>query len=66
MTYKIGIRIKKLREAAAISQAELAKSIGVAQPMITAYEKGYKMPTVPVLSRIAEKFGCTMDEIAKD
>lgn len=58
---EIGIRIKELREAKGITQAELAKSIGVSPQTIGHYEAGRVLPPVDVLKRIADFFGVSID-----
>lgn len=63
MANRIGERIKEFRERAKLPQAELASRVGVVQSMITAYEKGYRTPSVSVLSGIAKALGCTVDEL---
>ena len=65
MANRIGERIKSIRAKAKITQTELASKVGVTQSMIVAYEKGYRMPSVPVLAGIADTLGCTVDEIIK-
>lgn len=62
----IGKQIKKFRTQLSLTQAELAARVGVSQVMITAYENGYRTPSVQVLSAIAEALSCTVDEIIKE
>ncbi len=44
--------VRELREAAGISQAELARRSGVAQPNIAAYESGRRRPSPQMLDRL--------------
>lgn len=53
--------IRNLRKTKKITQDELAKKIGVARPMISAYENGTKQPSHETLVRIAHTFGVSMD-----
>jgi len=46
-----------LRTAAGLSQTELARRMGAAQPYVSAIERGAKIPTVATLHRIAEATG---------
>lgn len=62
----IGKKIKEFRAQSNLTQAELAARVGVSQVMITAYENGYRTPSVSVLSGIAKALGCTVDEIIKE
>ncbi len=55
--------IKLARVKAKLTQEELAEKIGVGQAMISYYEKGYKVPTVPIITRIADVLGCSIDEL---
>ena len=59
-------RLKKIREHAGISQAELAEAIGVTQGAISQYETGRWMPTVDKLKAMAQKLGVTVDELLKE
>lgn len=45
------------RVKAGLTQAELADRAGVAQPLISAYERGQRQPTVPTLIRLLEAAG---------
>lgn len=52
-----------LRKSRGMTQAELARSIGVSQQAIFAYEIGDRRPSVFVLVKTASKFGLTMNEV---
>lgn len=56
-------RIREYREARGMSQAELAKRLGVNQTMISAYEQGVKAPRLHRLDALTALFGCTMDDL---
>ncbi len=45
--------IRAQRRAAGLSQSQLAQAAGVAQPNLSAYENGRRVPSPDVLSRIA-------------
>lgn len=47
-----GERIKRLRERAGLSQAELAELAGTTQPALSAYEHGQRRPSEATLRRI--------------
>ena len=57
--------IASFRKKLKISQSELAKSIGVTQQTISAYEKGIRQPPIDVLLKLSEIFNCTIDELVK-
>ena len=56
--------IKQLREAAGMTQAELAAKMQLTTPSITKWELGRANPTYDNLIQLAEIFGCTLDEVA--
>ena len=58
-----GARLAKLRQAQGLSQAELAKIIGISQPMIEYYERRAKNPGVDFAVKAAQALGVTVDEL---
>lgn len=38
--------LKRLRERAGLTQAELAEAVGIAQPTLAQYESGLKVPSI--------------------
>lgn len=44
--------VRSLREAAGLSQAELARRSGVAQPNLAAYENGRRQPSPEMITRL--------------
>ena len=59
----LGNNIQSRLKAKNATQTELAKFCAVDQSMITKIIYGLKMPSIPLLVRIAEYFGCTVDEL---
>jgi transcriptional regulator with XRE-family HTH domain len=55
------MRIKILREATHLSQAELGKIIGVERSTICQYEKENRTPDITILKKIAEHFKVSVD-----
>lgn len=53
--------LKVLREAAAISQKQLAEAIGVSQQSINKYENHNIEPDISTLIRISEYFNTSVD-----
>lgn len=49
------------REAAKMTQAELARRTGMSQSAISGYEVGARQPSLPTLIRILEATGHTLD-----
>lgn len=52
-----------MRQAQGLSQAELAKTIGISQPMIEYYERRAKNPGVDFAVKAARALGVTTDEL---
>jgi transcriptional regulator with XRE-family HTH domain len=55
--------LRNARAAAGISQAHLAALSGVAQPNISAFERGRRMPSAGNLQRLVE--ACGLDLVAR-
>lgn len=49
--------LRRARVDAGLSQSELARSAGVAQSVISAYENGRREPSLPQLARLVEATG---------
>lgn len=49
--------LRRARYDAGLTQAELARLVGVSQSVIAAYESGRRAPTVPALERILAAIG---------
>lgn len=57
--------IKKMREAANLTQVEFAKQIGVTQSAVACWENGYNLPRASMLVDIAATLSCTVDDLLK-
>lgn len=57
------MRIKELREAAGISQAELVRAMGVDQAAVFRWENGQTMPRAAKLPQLADLLGCSIDDL---
>ena len=64
----VGRNIYKYRTAIGMSQIDFAESIGRSQTMVSMYEKGQRLPSTQIMSKIAEVLGVTFSDIyyAKD
>lgn len=60
---QIGKSIKTYRERNKLSQAELAKRIGVSQRNVSYYEKGEHIPPADMLKKLANIFNVSVDEL---
>lgn len=56
-------RIRELREAAGMTQADLADRLQVSVPTVSKWENGVIRPSVSNLMELAEIFETTMDTI---
>ena len=53
----LGARIMELRKAKGLSQAQLAKQVGISQPALANYERDGRDPPSSFLSALCEQFG---------
>jgi transcriptional regulator with XRE-family HTH domain len=59
-----GIRLALAREAAGMTQKQLAERIGLRKnTSISHYETGRWFPLLPVFARLCDVFGVTMDDM---
>lgn len=59
---EFGIRLRRIMELKGITQAALAKLVGVDQPSISKYVNGKWIPSFFILDKIARVLDCSMDE----
>ena len=60
----LGAHVRQLRRARGMTQAELARFIGVSQQAVFAYELGDRRISVFVLARFASVFSMSLNELA--
>lgn len=58
-----GQRIKRLRESAGLTQADLAEAAGVPLGTLRNWEQGTREPKAKILVRLARALGITTDEL---
>ncbi|MBR6222743.1 MAG: helix-turn-helix transcriptional regulator [Lachnospiraceae bacterium] len=61
MILKISERIKELRESKNLTQADLAKHIGVSRSSVNSWEMGLSLPTIDRLIDLAQLFHVSTD-----
>jgi transcriptional regulator with XRE-family HTH domain len=61
----IGQRIRRLRDAAYLSQAELALKAGMSQTVLSRLETGQATPIQRTVRKLAEALGVSPHEIAQ-
>ena len=59
--YKFGEKLREAREAAELSQKDLANKIGTSAPIIGRYERNERTPSVDIAKRLAEALGVSLD-----
>lgn len=59
----VGLRIREVRTAKGLSQENLAEAAGLHPTFISNLERGYRVPTVPTLLRIAAGLGVAPGEL---
>ena len=57
----LGDKLRDLRNERNLSQAQLAKRIGVTSSTIALYETGERLPSLPRLIALSRSFGVTTD-----
>ena len=60
---RIGTTIRKLREVKGWSQAELAEAVHLSTPYAALLDRGERLPSLPVLIRVADVLGITLDTL---
>ena len=58
--------IAEKRKRVGLSQADLAKKMGISQPAVAQWENGVSRPNISLLSKLAEVLECTVDELLKE
>ena len=58
--------LRRCREAAGMSQPELAAALGLTRAAVSSWETGAALPSADKLPEIARALGCSIDELYKD
>ena len=56
-------RLPELRATHGLTQADLAGRLGVSRQTVISLEKGRYDPSLPLAFRIADVFGCTIEDV---
>jgi transcriptional regulator with XRE-family HTH domain len=60
----MGKRFKRLREAAGMSQSQLARASGVPLRTYQEWEQGNRTPLLDAAAKVAQALGVSLDELA--
>ena len=60
------MKLKEIRIEKGMSQAHIAKSVGVTNQAICNYEKGIREPKIVTLKKLATVLDVTVDELLRD
>ena len=63
MKKTLGERIAEKRKARGLKQDELAEMLGVSAQAVSKWENDVSCPDIMTLPSLAEKLGCTVDEL---
>lgn len=58
---EFGIRLRESRERLGMSQAQIAKELGISQSSVSQHEKGAATPSFKIIIRYADYYDVTMD-----
>ena len=59
----MGEKLTAARQAAGMTQVQLAEKVGVQQRDISRWENGLREPGVLTVKKMAQALGCTMDDL---
>jgi transcriptional regulator with XRE-family HTH domain len=57
------LRVAELRKKRNMTQAELARAVGIAQPSLSDLENGNTNPAFETLIKLAKVLECSLDEL---
>ena len=60
----MGQRLQRLRQAAGLSQSQLARAAGVPPGSLKNWEQGRRLPQLDAACRLARAVGVSLDELA--
>lgn len=60
---RLGANLKRLRNAAGLSQEDFAEDAGIHRTYISDLERGARNPTIRVVDRLAKALGCRLGDL---
>ena len=64
--YKLGEKLRGLRTKQVLTVRQLGEVLGVDHSHITKIERGENIPSLPLALKIADFFGVSVDQLARD
>ena len=61
-----GEKVRRLRFEKNVSNKEVAEAVGTSEPTISRWITENKKPKFDTIAKVAEYFGCSMDEMKDD
>lgn len=61
----IGENLKRIRETKGITQADLARKLGITHSMLCQIERGTKTLSLPLAKEISEILGCRIEDLTE-
>ncbi len=55
--------LERLRKAKGLSQQDVGEALGISQAAVAMWETGKSKPTIDKLQKLAELFGCSIDNL---
>lgn len=59
--FSLADRIKSLRESSGLTQAEIARSLGISRSGVNAWEMGLSVPSTQYIVELAKKYNVSTD-----
>jgi len=63
---KLGEKLRALRQRDGLTVRQLGERLGVDHSHITKIERGENIPSLPLALKIADLFGVSLDQLARD
>ena len=59
------MKLRVLRESQNMTQNELATKLKISRSTVAMWENGKSLPQTEILIKLADLFGCTIDELVR-
>ena len=62
---QVGATVRRLRSQQGQAQRQVARLAGIPRAALSAYERGQRLPTAPVLASVLAALDCTEDRFSR-